>query len=200
MTTRSRRTPSALAVAATACLAAATIPATPAFGDDTSRTNHPPKSIPVTGLLTLQDADKGVYRATGDLEGTWVIPPDRAKDYYDAPTVLIQEGTEWFKGCVAATRSCGTLNSDYISWSYLRADKRLISGGCVHAPTGGTRGFRGVRGLITMTDTPVGTDVNTVYQGDLVLHAERDEGEKPVPTTPGAALATRTLAASAGTC
>ncbi|GAA1830186.1 hypothetical protein ACFFOM_19080 [Microlunatus capsulatus] len=192
MPVRPRRTTTALAAAATtaACFAAATIPATPALGDD-SRPVRPPQTVHVSGLLTLTNANTGEYAATGDLEGTWTIPPTRAQDYYNTPTTIIQKGTESFRGClVAGTKRCGTLNSDYISWTYLRENGRLISGGCTHAPTGGTRGFVGVRGLIVMADTPVGDEVNTLYQGEVILDAMPEEGRKPVPRVDATSTAT----------
>lgn len=198
MPLRPRRASAALAAAATitACFAAAAIPATPALGDD-SRRSRQPQTVHVTGLLTLTNASTGEYAATGDLVGKWTISPSKAQDYYNSPTTIIQKGTESFKGClVAGTRRCGTLNSDYISWSYLEADGRLVSGGCVHAPTGGTRGFRGVRGLIVMTDTPVGDDVNTLYQGEVILDAMPQEGRMPVTTGRVAATAATTTAQS----
>jgi hypothetical protein len=200
MSVRSRRAPRALAIAATiaACFAAATIPAAPALGDDT-RTSRQPKTIHVTGLLTLTNAKTGEYAATGDLVGKWTIPPAEAVDYYNnATTKVINKGTESFKGClVRNARRCGTLNSEYISWTYLETSGRLISGGCVHAPTGGTRGFKGVRGLLMMTDTPVGDAVNTLYQGELILDAMPQEGPMPVPS---ARIAATSAKAAVGSC
>ena len=200
MSVRARRAPSALAVAATvtACLAAA-IPATPALGDDDARGSRQPRTVHVTGLHTLTDAKNGVYAATGDLEGTWTIPPSTAEDYYNTSTQIIQKGTETFVGCLVAGRKrCGTLNSDYISWTYLQPSGRLISGGCVHAPTGGTKGFKGVRGLIVITDTPVGDDINSLYQGEVILDAKPQEGPVPVPAV--SARVTTTSARSVGSC
>lgn len=195
MSLRSRRAFSALAVSA--CLVAAAIPATPALGEDT-RTSRQPQTIHVTGLLTLTDANTGEYAATGDLVGKWTIPPSKAQDYYNTPTTLIQKGTESFAGClVREKKRCGTLNSDYISWSYLQTSGRLISGGCVHAPTGGTKGFVGVRGLLVITDTPVGDDVNSLYQGEVILNAEPKEGPMPIPST---RVATTSPKAGAGSC
>lgn len=154
----------------------------------------------VTGLLTLTDAKTQTYAVTGDLVGTWRFPPDQATDYYTSPTRIFQKGTESFDGCLAGKpKRCGTLNSDYILWSYLKKSGRLISGGCVHAPTGGTRAFRGVRGLITMTDTPVGDDVNTVYRGEVILDAEPDERAEPVPAS-GGRLTTASTGTAAGAC
>jgi len=200
MSVRSRRASGALAAAATAtaCLVAAAIPATPALGDDT-RTSRPAQTIHVTGLLTLVDANKGEYAATGDLLGTWTIPPTAAEDYYNTPTTLIQKGTESFEGCLkteAVRKRCGTLNSDYISWTYLQTSGRLISGGCVHAPTGGTRAFKGVRGLIVITDIPVGDDINSLYQGEVILNAKPEEGPEPVPSVRVATTSATNAAAS----
>lgn len=198
MSVRTRRAPRLLAVATiAACLATAAIPATPALGDD-NRPSPKPKTIHVTGLLTLTDAARGEYDASGDLVGKWTIPPPPPEDdYYNTPTTIIQKGTESFKGCLANTNRCGTLNSEYISWTYLKPSGRLISGGCVHAPTGGTKGFIGVRGLIIMTDTPVGDAVNTLYQGEVILDAKPAEGPMPVPTAP---VANRSAKTAVGSC
>jgi len=200
MSVRSRRSTSALAMAATvtACLVAAAIPATPALGDET-RTHRQARTIHVSGLLALTNATKGEYDVTGDLVGKWTIPPTRATDYYNTPTTLLQKGTESFDGCLANTHRCGTLNSDYISWSYLKPSGRLISGGCVHAPTGGTQGFRGVRGLLVMTDTPVGADINTLYQGEIILDAKPEEKPMPVPNV-RVATNSSSAKAAAGSC
>ena len=196
MSVRTRRA-GALAVAATAtCLIAAAIPVTSALGDDT-QTSRRAKTVHVTGLLTLTNANTGEYAATGDLVGKWMIPATKATDYYNTPTTIIQKGTESFDGClVAGTRRCGTLNSDYISWTYLKTSGRLISGGCVHAPTGGTKGFLGVRGLIMITDTPVGDEVNSLSQGDVILNANPKEGPMPVPTVRVATTAAKTAVGS----
>ncbi len=200
MSVPSRRASRSLAVAATiaACFAAAAIPATPALGDDV-RTSRHPRTIHVSGLLTLTDVKTGEFAVTGDLVGKWTIPPTQAEDYYNnATTTIINKGTESFTGCLAvAKKPCGTLNSDYISWTYLKPSGRLISGGCVHAPTGGTGGFRGVRGLIVMTDTPVGDDVNTLYQGEVILNAYPKE--KPVPVPP-VQTSTASAKTTAGFC
>ena len=189
----------ALTVAATitACVAgSAAISATSALADDT-RSSRRPKTVHVTGTLTLTDAKTGEYAAKGDLVGKWFIPPSRATDYYNTPTTIIQKGTESFDGClVVGKQRCGTLNSEYISWTYLRADGRLISGGCTHALTGGTASFKGARGLLMMVDTPVGDDVNTVYQGEVILDAAPKEGSAPVT---GASLATTSAKTTAGT-
>ncbi len=200
MSVRSRRASRSLAVAGTiaACFAAAAIPATPALGEDI-RASRQPKTVHVTGLLTLTDAKKGEFDVTGDLVGKWTIPPTQAVDYYNnQKTTFINRGTESFTGClVVAKRPCGTLNSDYISWTYQKPSGRLISGGCVHAPTGGTEGFRGVRGLIVMTDTPVGKNVNTLYQGEVILNAYPKEKPMPIPRVPVSAAA---VTATAGSC
>ena len=135
---------------------------------------------------------------TGDLVGKWTIPPTQAVDYYNTPTTIIQTGHRVLHGClVGGEERCGTLNSDYISWTYQKPSGRLISGGCVHAPTGGTEGFRGVRGLIVMTDTPVGGDVNTLYQGEVILNAYPKEKPMPIPRVPVSAAA---VTATAGSC
>ena len=199
MSIHSRGASRRLATAATiaVCLAAAAIPATPAFGEDT-RASRRPTTIHVTGLLTLANANTGEYDATGDLVGKWTIPPTKATDYYNTSTTIIQKGTESFVGCLVVNkRRCGTLNSEYISWTYLQTSGRLISGGCVHAPTGGTSAFKGVRGLLIMADTPVGDNVNTLYQGEVILDAKPEEGSIPVPKAP---VATTSASTAVGSC
>lgn len=207
MSVPSRRRSRALAVAATAgaCLAVGAVPATSALADDDTASSRRPKTVHVTGLLTLKDARTGEYAATGDLVGTWSIPPSRATDYYSSATTVLQKGSESFEGCLVVGKDrCGTLNSEYISWTYLKANGRLISGGCTHALTGGTKAFRGVRGLIMMTDTPIGDEVNTVYQGEVILDAAPREASTPVPeaslTTTSAKTSAKTTAkTTAGT-
>lgn len=61
-------------------------------------------------------------------------------------------------------------------------DGNLIKGQCVHPITGGSGACRGARGLLNMVDTPVGEEVKTTYEGDIVLNAVPSEGAAAVST------------------
>jgi hypothetical protein len=47
----------------------------------------------------------------------------------------------------------------------------LIESNCTHPITGGTDGFHGARGIVTMHAVPVNGDVEVTYEGTVVLDA-----------------------------
>jgi len=60
--------------------------------------------------------DKGTYRITGDLKGTWYTLT--ADTYYQSDAMIIRKGVERFKGCpdVNGDRRCdrkGEFGADY---------------------------------------------------------------------------------------
>jgi hypothetical protein len=120
------------------------------------------------------------YRMTGGLVGAWTSVLDPARTTFDPVTGAFEGwGTETFEGCVDRhPNGCGpfdphgTLTFKFKAWQQLDPANGyvLVSGGCVHWVTGGTEGFRGAGGLITMKDTPnADGSVTTTYRGALNL-------------------------------
>jgi len=132
-------------------------------------------TLRVRGTRVPVDADKGTYAMRGDLVGRWTVIPAKVLD--DTPQLYVEAGREQFVGCLdrnhdevcSDTEPHGVLRSSYIYWSSFAGDGTLIRGRWVHPVTGGTLAFEGTRGLIAMTDTPVGYGVRTTYRGRIVL-------------------------------
>jgi hypothetical protein len=193
-----RRAAAALAVALAGCLAAALAPTAsaspPHHGPDK------PRAVHVSGRFIPID-DKGTYRVTGTLKGTWYTLT--ADTYYQSKSMIIQEGLERFEGCIDVDRDgrCdrdGAFGTDYIYWATFnpRTD-RLIKGECIHPVIAGLDGFSGTRGFLNVTDRPVGANgVVSAYQGELVLNAVVED--QTVPSRPSAGA--RSTASSAATC
>jgi len=156
-----------------------------------------PRTVQVSGQLVPQDAAGSTYELSGELIGTWKFPPVDIV-YYQSDTRIFARGAESFAGCVNLngdddcdkSEPRGTWQGEYMYWASLDRNGRLVEGGCTHMLTGGTKAFRGVRGLFHMTDvyatTPAGT--TAIYQGEVILNAVK---EKPVPQTAAVGIAAR---------
>lgn len=154
-----------------------------------------PRTVQVSGELVPVNLATGAYKMRGELIGTWTFPPAQTKTYYQSPTRLYQLGTEFFEGCVNLngddkcdkSEPSGRLQGEYMYWASFDSSGRLIEGACVHALTGGTKAFTGVRGLLHMTDVYASTEAGStsIYQGEIILNAV-DEG--PVVKTASVGL------------
>jgi hypothetical protein len=152
--------PSAVLIAALAALALAA----PAGATTTT--------YPVSGKQTVVDEQAGTYKMSGGLIGDWAITSFTEL----AKTPLYRaKGTEHFSGCLDRGRdgSCagdpsGTLDFTFRYWARFDGDA-LVWGACWHPITGGTGAFKGAQGVLTMTDTPVDSEVRTDYIGSITL-------------------------------
>lgn len=152
--------PSAVLIAALAALALAA----PAGAKTTT--------YPVSGKQTVVDEQAGTYKMSGGLIGDWAITSFTEL----AKTPLYRaKGTEHFSGCLDRGRdgSCagdpsGTLDFTFRYWARFDGDA-LVWGACWHPVTGGTGAFKGAQGVLTMTDTPVDSEVRTDYIGSITL-------------------------------
>jgi hypothetical protein len=180
----------ALCLACTGAAPAMGLPA-PVGTDGTDHSpSHHARTVHVRGQQVPVDADTFRYKMRGDLVGAWTMVPGPA--LHEMPTLYVESGTEYFLGCVDLDRNgrCGRheprgrLTSTYLYWASFDAKGALLRGQCVHPVTGGTKDFRGARGVIKMFDRPVGKDVRTTYRGHLVLHAV--PSEPPAPAAPAA--------------
>lgn len=170
--------------------------------------HHPPgaRTVHVSGnqVLVRYAPELSTYRMEGDLVGDWVYDPV-GPPLYTSKTLYSEAGQETFTGCIDRNRdgrcgrrdSRGTMNLTFLYWASFEPDgTTLITGQCVHPITGGTGAFTGARGVLTMRDRLVGSDVRTRYRGDIVLNAVPAEGEVP-PVTSATGTATGTAAAAA---
>ena len=167
MITDLRRT--ALVVFVVACTLVATVaPAT--------ATTAEPTTLRVEGTQTQVSAD--LYQSHGGLLGDfWILT---FVPLYESDSLVIGTGSERFVGCVDVDldEACeegepsGELRFDYVQWAtFDPATGALIEGNCTHPITGGSDGFHGARGLVTMHDVVVDGDVRTTYEGTVVLDA-----------------------------
>jgi hypothetical protein len=127
----------------------------------------------------------------GDLIGRWAVL--KTLPWYsipEAPSTVVQAGTEHFLGCIDRNhnRRCdhsdpsGEMRFYYRIWMRYEPDTgRVIKGNCAHLITSGTRDFANTRGLITMHDVPAGPNkVRTTYGGEIVLNALLQEQVPPL--------------------
>lgn len=197
----------AAAAAATVLVAGATWAAlAPPSVADPSNTNgshsKAPRTVQVSGQLIPKDAIGSAHEVTGALIGTWYFPDDPFnKVYYESDTRIFARGAEYFKGCVNlngntkcdASEPSGIAYGEYMYWALLDRDKRLVDGGCTHAFTGGTKAFKGARGMFHMRDvfsatSPAGSVAG--YHGEIILNAVNErELVKTAATTVGARTA-----------
>lgn len=174
-----RRT--SLSVLGIACTLVATVtPATATTGE--------PETLHVDGTQTL--ASENLYKSHGGLLGDfWILT---FVPLYESDSLVIGTGTERFEGCVDVNldENCeepepsGELQFDYVQWAtFDPSTGELIEGNCVHPITGGSGSFQGARGLVTMHDVMVDGEVQTTYQGTVVLNAvPADPTEAPAQT------------------
>ena len=165
-----RRTALVLSVVAGTLVAAATAAtAAPAATDE-------PTTLQVEGTQTPVSPE--LYESHGGLLGDfWILSFD---PLYESDSLVIGTGSERFVGCVdvdldevcAEGEPFGELLFDYVQWAtFDPSTGDLIEGNCTHPVTGGTDGFEGARGLVTRHDVRVGGEVETTYEGTVVLDA-----------------------------
>jgi hypothetical protein len=128
----------------------------------------------VSGTQTVVDEAAGTYTMQGSLIGDWAIT-----SFTELATSPIYrgKGTEEFSGCLDVKRDgrctkrdpSGTLSFRFRYWALFDATGGLVWGTCTHPVTGGTGGFAGAKGVISMVDTPTEQGVSTSYIGNLTL-------------------------------
>jgi hypothetical protein len=168
------------------------IPAAVAAPNAAEHHSHGPRTVHVRGdqILVEYTAERSTYLMEGDLVGDWIYDPV-GPPLYASKTFYSEAGQETFTGCIDGNRNgkCGkhdrrgTMNLTFLYWASYRSDGTLIKGQCVHPITGGTRAFKGARGVLNMYDRLVGDEVKTRYRGDIVLHAVPGEDEMPPVVT-----------------
>jgi hypothetical protein len=165
-----RRTALVLFVVAGALVAAATAAtAAPTATDE-------PTTLQVEGTQTPVSPE--LYESHGGLLGDfWILSFD---PLYESDSLVVGTGSERFVGCVdvdldeacAEGEPSGELFFDYVYWAtFDPSTGALIEGNCTHPVTGGSDGFQGARGLVTMHDFLVAGVVETTYEGTVVLDA-----------------------------
>ncbi|SDM09364.1 hypothetical protein SAMN05660642_01634 [Geodermatophilus siccatus] len=193
-----RRTALVLFVVAGAPVAAATAAtAAPAATDE-------PTTLQVEGTQTQVSPE--LYESRGGLLGDfWILSFD---PLYESDSLVIGTGSERFVGCVdvdldeacGAGEPSGELSFDYVQWAtFDPSTGALIEGNCTHPITGGTDGFQGARGLVTMHDVVENGEVLTTYEGTVVLDAVPAAAPAARGTAPQA-LAAGAPASSRGHC
>ena len=173
-----RRTALVLSVVAGTLVAAATAAtAAPAATDE-------PTTLQVEGTQTPVSPE--LYESHGGLLGDfWILSFD---PLYESDSLVIGTGSERFVGCVdvdldevcAEDEPSGELLFDYVQWAtFDPSTGTLVEGACTHPVTGGRDGFQGARGILEMHDVVVDGEVQTTYEGTVVLDAV--PGEAPAP-------------------
>lgn len=133
--------------------------------------------VKIKGTQTVIDEAKGKYEMHGSLVGKWNTTAFKI-NYQGPDGEFVGSGKESFGGChdADANGTCdageptGTLRFTFVYWAnYNPKTQALLRGACVHPVSGGTGGFRNVKGIIHMVDRPVGKDVKTTYSGSLLF-------------------------------
>ena len=160
---------SALILLVVGCTSGATATAATAATDE-------PTALHVEG--TQVQISENLYDSLGGLLGDfWILTFD---PLYESDSLVIGTGTERFVGCVdedldgacAESEPSGELRFDFVEWMTLDPSTgALIQSNCTHPITGGSDGFHGARGIVTMRAVPVDGDVEVTYEGTVVLDA-----------------------------
>jgi len=160
-----------------------------------------PTTLHVEGTQTQVSPE--LYESHGGLLGDfWILSFD---PLYESDSFVVGTGTERFVGCVdadldgacAESEPSGELRFDFVEWMTLDPSTgALIESNCTHPITGGTDGFHGARGIVTMHAVPVDSDVEITYEGTVVLDAVPADpptggGAAPQAFTAGAASGSR---------
>jgi len=155
-----------------------------------------PKTVQVQGSQTrVGDGLYAMHSAPGraGLVGEWET------EVFSWKFVLpfyFETGTERFDGCLDLNgdNAChheptGSLTFNYAAWVKFDPDLlptvyKQLAGGCVHPVTGGSGGFAGARGLLTMRDRLVGDTIETTYRGTLRFGPGGSVSAAEVPAVP----------------
>ena len=139
-------------------------------------TSDEPTTLHVEGTQTQVSAE--LYESHGGLLGDfWILTFD---PLYESDSLVIGTGTERFVGCVdvdldgacGVDEPSGELRFDFVEWMTLDPSTgALIESNCTHPITGGSDGFHGARGVVTMHAVPVDGEVEVSYEGTVVLDA-----------------------------
>ncbi len=135
-----------------------------------------PTTLRVEGTQTQVSAD--LYESHGSLLGDfWILT---FVPLYESDSLVVGTGTERFVGCVdedlngacAESEPSGELWFDFIEWvTFDPSTGALIESNCTHPITGGTDGFHGARGIVTMSAVPVDGGAEVTYEGTVVVDA-----------------------------
>jgi hypothetical protein len=163
-----------------------------------------PTTLHVEG--TQIQVSENLYDSLGGLLGDfWILTFD---PLYESDSLVVGTGNERFVGCVdvdldgacGASEPSGELYFDYVYWAtFDPSTGALIEGNCTHPVTGGIDGFQGARGLVTMHDVVVDGEVETTYEGTIVLNAVPENPPAAQASAPHA-FAADVQAASRGHC
>jgi hypothetical protein len=183
-------------------VAAGTLVATAASA--TAATDEP-TMLHVEGTQTQVSADQ--YESYGGLLGDfWTLTFD---PLYESDSFVVGTGTERFVGCVdedldgacAESEPSGELRFDFIEWMTLDPSTgALIESNCTHPITGGSDGFHGARGIVTMHAGLVDGDIEITYEGTVVLDAVPTDAPAAQASAPQAFAAADGTAAGRGYC
>jgi hypothetical protein len=136
-----------------------------------------PAPVKVKGTQTVIDEAKGQYEMQGSLVGKWNVTAFKT-NYQGPDGEFVGSGKEMFSGChdadgngtCGAGEPTGTLRFSFVYWANFHPKTQaLVRGECVHPVTGGTGGFKNVKGIIHMVDRPAGKTVKTTYAGSLLF-------------------------------
>ncbi|HYN73231.1 MAG TPA: hypothetical protein VES60_12080 [Nakamurella sp.] len=153
------------------------------------------KTYRVQGVQERVGNSNDLYTVKSDkgrpgLVGDWVTTMTA---YHVSPPWYFEIGTEKFDGCLdrSGDQSCkddpaGSISFTYAAWvKFDPITKALLAGGCVHPVTAGTGAFQGVRGLLTMRDTPrADGSILTTYRGTVTLSGRAGAASQPDSTLP----------------
>ena len=182
MSATARRT--ALILLVVAGTTGATAPAATAATDE-------PTTLHVEGTQTQVSADQ--YESYGGLLGDfWTLTFD---PLYASDSFVVGTGTERFVGCVdedldgacAESEPSGELWFDFVERvTFDPSTGALIESNCTHPITGGTDGFHGARGIVTMHAGLVDGDIEITYEGTVVLDAVPEDAPAAQASAPHA--------------
>jgi len=150
-----------------------------------------PTTLHVEGTQTQVSPDQ--YESYGGLLGDfWTLTFD---PLYESDSFVVGTGTERFVGCVdedldgacAESEPSGELWFDFIKWMTLDPSTgALIESNCTHPITGGRDDFHGARGIVTMHAGLVDGEVETTYEGTVVLDAVPEDAPAAGASAPHA--------------
>ena len=159
-----------------------------------SATTGGPTTLHVEG--TQIQVSENLYDSLGGLLGDfWILTFD---PLYESDSFVVGTGTERFVGCVdadldgacAESEPSGELWFDFVEWMTLDPSTgALIESNCTHPITGGTDGFHGARGIVTMRAVPVDGNLEVTYEGTVVLDAVPTDAPAGPASAPGASAA-----------